>query len=86
MIEKDYLDIYDTMRRLREEGLIRYGGLSNFRLHHLKTFPDEAFKVLVTNQVPYSLCGDSTRWKEPPTIFEPGVCASWLIARWLRGF
>ena len=55
MTEKDYLDIYDSMQKLREEGLIRYGGLSNFRLHHLKMFPEEAFKVLVTNQVPYSL-------------------------------
>lgn len=55
MTKKDYFDIYESMKRLREEGLIRYGGVSNFRLHHLKEFPEDAFNHIVTNQVPYSL-------------------------------
>ncbi len=55
MSKKDYLDIYDSMKRLQNEGLIRFGGVSNFRLYHLKEFPEEAFDIIVTDQVPYSL-------------------------------
>ncbi|MCD6408713.1 aldo/keto reductase, partial [bacterium] len=29
--------------------------VSNFRAHHLKNFPEEAFSVIVSNQVPYSI-------------------------------
>jgi len=53
--KKDYLDMYDSMKRLRDGGLIRFGGVSNFRLHHLKEFPEEAFEVIITNYVPCSL-------------------------------
>ena len=55
MEKKDYGDIFVSMSRLKEEGLIRFAGVSNFRLHHLKEFSDEALDLLVTNQVPYSL-------------------------------
>lgn len=47
--------MYDSMKRLRDGGLIRFGGVSNFRLHHLKEFPEEAFEVIITNYVPCSL-------------------------------
>jgi len=55
MEKKDYEDIQDSMEKLQRENLIRFGGVSNFRLHHLKNFNDEAFNVIVTNQVPYNL-------------------------------
>jgi len=55
MEDKDYENIYTSMERLKKEGYISAGGVSNFRLHHLKKFKDEAFNVIVTNQVPYSL-------------------------------
>ena len=55
MEEKDYEDIYTSMERLKKEGAIRAGGVCNFRLHHLQKFKDEAFNVIITDQVPYSL-------------------------------
>ncbi|MGB9678324.1 MAG: aldo/keto reductase, partial [Candidatus Ratteibacteria bacterium] len=56
MNEKDYIDIAESMKKLKEEGLIRYGGVSNFRKKHLLNFPEEIFSyVIVSNQVPYSL-------------------------------
>ena len=55
MEKKDYEDIFTSMMRLKEEGLIRFAGVSNFRLHHLREFSEEALDFLVTNQVPYSL-------------------------------
>ena len=56
MSEKDYQDIVDSMAKLKEEGLIRYAGVSNFRKKHLLNFPEEIFSsVIVSNQVPYSL-------------------------------
>lgn len=56
MSEKDYIDISESMMRLQKEGLIRYGGVSNFRKKHLLNFPSEIFsKVIISNQVPYSL-------------------------------
>lgn len=55
MEEKDYEEIFTSMMRLKEEGLIRFAGVSNFRLHHLRKFSQEALDFLVTDQVPYSL-------------------------------
>jgi len=55
MEKKDYQDIFTSLSRLKEEGLIRFAGVSNFRLHNLKEFSDQALDFLVTNQVPYSL-------------------------------
>jgi len=55
MEAKDYENIQDSMEKLQKEGLIKFGGVSNFRLHHLKNFSDRAFNVIVTNQVPYNL-------------------------------
>lgn len=53
--DKDYEDIHTSMERLKREGLIKVAGVSNFRLRHLKKFRDEAFEVIVTDQVPYNL-------------------------------
>ena len=55
MTEKDYEDITESMIKLKKEGLIRWAGVSNFRAHHLKNFPNEAFSVIISNQVPYSI-------------------------------
>jgi len=55
MEDKDYEDIYTSMESLKKEGLIREAGVSNFRLNHLKGFRDEAFNVIVTDQIPYNL-------------------------------
>lgn len=55
MNQKDYDNITESMIKLKKEGLIRWAGVSNFRVHHLKNFPEEAFSVIVSNQVPYSI-------------------------------
>jgi aryl-alcohol dehydrogenase-like predicted oxidoreductase len=55
MEKKDYEDIFTSFRKLKKEGLIRFAGVSNFRLDNLKEFSDEALDFLVTDQVPYSL-------------------------------
>lgn len=55
MQDEDYAHIYASMERLKSEGLIRMAGVSNFRLHHLRKFRDEAFGVISCDQVPYSL-------------------------------
>lgn len=55
MEEQDYQDIHASMTQLQEEGVIRIAGLSNFRLRHLQQFRKDAFKLIVSNQVPYSL-------------------------------
>jgi myo-inositol catabolism protein IolS len=55
MEKKDYEDILDSMKRLQKEGLTRYAGVSNFRAHHLKEFTEEAFDLIVSDQVPYSV-------------------------------
>lgn len=55
MEKKDYEDIFTSLSKLKEEGLIRFAGVSNFRLHNLKEFSDEALDFIVSNQVPYSL-------------------------------
>jgi len=55
MTEKDCQDIHASMNRLQEEGLIKVAGLSNFRLHHLQQFRNDAYDLIVANQIPYSL-------------------------------
>ena|GEM_PF-6672127 len=55
MEDRDYEDIYNSLKSLIAEGLVRAGGLSNFRLHHLLKFRDDAFEFIVVDQVPYSL-------------------------------
>ena len=55
MENEDYSLIASSMGRLKSEGLIRLGGVSNFRLRHLRRFSDEAFDVIASDQVPYSL-------------------------------
>ena len=55
MENEDYALIVSSMERLKSEGLIRMAGVSNFRLHHLRKFSDDAFDVITSNQVPYSL-------------------------------
>ncbi len=55
MEKKDYENIFNSMSRLRQEGLIRFAGVSNFRLHNLKEFSNQTLDFLVTDQVPYSL-------------------------------
>ena len=59
MEAEDYEDIYDSLRRFKDEGLIGAGGVSNFRLHHLRNFRDEAFNLIVTDQIPLNLL-----WRE----------------------
>ena len=55
MEAKDYEDIFNSMTKLKKEGLIRFAGISNFRLNYLKGFSEEALDFISTNQVPYSL-------------------------------
>jgi aryl-alcohol dehydrogenase-like predicted oxidoreductase len=55
MEDQDYENITFSLTKLREEGLIRMGGVSNFRLHHLQKFQEAAFNVIICNQIPYSL-------------------------------
>jgi aryl-alcohol dehydrogenase-like predicted oxidoreductase len=37
------------------QGLTRYVGVSNFRVNHLRMVPAEGLKLIVANQIPYSL-------------------------------
>ncbi|MEM3694022.1 MAG: aldo/keto reductase [Candidatus Bathyarchaeia archaeon] len=55
MEDKDYEDISNSLKNLIAEGLVTTGGVSNFRLHHLTKFRDDAFEYIVVDQVPYSL-------------------------------
>ncbi len=55
MGRKDYENIFNAMTRLKKDGLIRFAGVSNFRIHHLKEFSNEALDFIVSNQVPYSV-------------------------------
>lgn len=55
MEKKDYENIFTSLNKLKKEGIIRFAGVSNFRLSHLKEFSDEALNFILTNQVPYSL-------------------------------
>lgn len=55
MEDEDYELIASSLAKLQSEGLIRTGGVSNFRLHHLMKFRNGTFKVIVSDQVPYSL-------------------------------
>ncbi len=55
MEKQDYENIFYSMTRLQKEGLIRFAGVSNFRIHHLKEFSKEALDLIVTNQIPYSV-------------------------------
>jgi len=55
MEDEDYEKITSSLERLKDEGLIRTGGVSNFRLHHLKKFRDQVFKFITADQVPYCL-------------------------------
>ncbi len=55
MEKRDYENIFDSMARLQKEGLIRFAGVSNFRIEHLKEFSKEALKLIVTDQIPYSV-------------------------------
>lgn len=66
MDDRDYIDIQSSMEGLKEEGLIRTGGVSNFRLHHLQKFQDDAFEVVFSDQVPYSLLWRA--YDDPSTV------------------
>jgi aryl-alcohol dehydrogenase-like predicted oxidoreductase len=66
MEDEDYEHIASSMERLKKEGLIRTAGVSNFRLHHLRKFSDETFKVIVSDQVPYSLLWRA--YDDPKTV------------------
>jgi aryl-alcohol dehydrogenase-like predicted oxidoreductase len=55
MGDEDYEQIASSLERLESEGLIRIGGVSNFRLDHLNKFRHEAFRVIASDQVPYCL-------------------------------
>lgn len=55
MGDEDYQQIAFSLKKLQDEGLIRTGGVSNFRLHHLQKFRDESFEFIVADQIPYSL-------------------------------
>jgi myo-inositol catabolism protein IolS len=55
MEKQDYENIFDSMARLQKEGLIRFAGVSNFRIEHLKAFLKEALRFIVTDQIPYSV-------------------------------
>lgn len=55
MEDEDYEHIAYSLTKLQDEGLIRLGGVSNFRLHHLQKFKDESFNVIAADQIPYSL-------------------------------
>lgn len=46
---------FETLRQLKEDGLIRAAGVSNFQLRHLRQFPREAFTLIIVNQVPFNL-------------------------------
>lgn len=66
MEDADYEKIASSLAKLQQEGLIRMGGVSNFRLHHLQKFKDESFDVIVSDQIPYSLL-----WRpydDPPMV------------------
>ena len=55
MEDEDYEKIAYSLTKLQDEGLIRAGGVSNFRLYHLQKFKDESFDVIAADQIPYSL-------------------------------
>jgi len=55
MESEDYSLIASSLGRLKSEGLISMGGVSNFRLRHLRGFNDDAFNIIASDQVPYSL-------------------------------
>ena len=69
MQKQDFDNIFDSMTKLQKEGLIRFAGVSNFRVHHLKEFSSKApalnqsdvtsdgsrLDFIVSNQVPYSI-------------------------------
>jgi aryl-alcohol dehydrogenase-like predicted oxidoreductase len=55
MEDEDYEQIALSFTKLQDEGLIRVGGVSNFRLHHLQKFKDKSFKVIASDQIPFSL-------------------------------
>jgi len=66
MEDEDYERIAYSMVRLKNDGLIRTGGVSNFRLHHLMKFSAETFKVIVTDQIPYALLWRA--YDDPKTV------------------
>ncbi|HDI52191.1 MAG TPA: aldo/keto reductase [Bacteroidetes bacterium] len=55
MEKKDYEDVFNSLIKLKQEGLIRFAGVCNFRLHNLEGLGEQALDFIVTNQVPYSL-------------------------------
>lgn len=55
MQQRDYDDISETMAKIKKEGMIRYAGVSNFRIKHLKVFKTETLDSIISNQIPYSL-------------------------------
>jgi aryl-alcohol dehydrogenase-like predicted oxidoreductase len=52
--DKNYLKAIEYLDDLREEGIIKYLGLTNFDTLHLKELVDMGFKI-ISNQVQYSL-------------------------------
>ncbi|MDD5454615.1 MAG: aldo/keto reductase [Candidatus Ratteibacteria bacterium] len=55
MEKQDYENIFDSMTKLQKEGLIRFVGVSNFRIEHLKEFSKDALNLISINQIPYSI-------------------------------
>jgi len=52
--DKNYLKAIEYLDDLREEGIIKYLGLTNFDTKHLQEFIDMGIKI-ISNQVQYSL-------------------------------
>jgi aryl-alcohol dehydrogenase-like predicted oxidoreductase len=55
MTARDGEVLCEAFAGLRERGLVRYAGVSNFRIEHLRLLPEEGLDLIVSNQVPYNL-------------------------------
>ena len=86
----EYLDALDQMMRLREEGLIREIGLTNFDTGHLRLILRHGIEV-VSNQVCFSLLDRRAAGQMSALCAQTGVkllgfgtlCGGFLSQRWL---
>ena len=69
---KEYLKAMEFLDELREEGIIRALGITNFDTQHLKEFLDLGIKV-ISNQVQYSLID------RRPERFMANLCSKYNI-------
>jgi aryl-alcohol dehydrogenase-like predicted oxidoreductase/enamine deaminase RidA (YjgF/YER057c/UK114 family) len=86
----EYLDALDQMMRLREEGLIREIGLTNFDTGHLRLILRQGIEI-VSNQVCFSLLDRRAAGEMSALCAETGVkllgfgtlCGGFLSDRWV---